>query len=256
MPLLRPDEPPAFEVINPDAASRWVLTCDHASARLPAALGDLGVSASERERHIAWDIGIAGVARRLSPLLDGFLILAGYSRLAIDLNRPLSSPQSMVTLSEHTAIPGNHGLSPADAAARAEALFHPYHDRIRAELDRRQAAGRASVLISLHSFTPVFKGERRSVHTGMLYNRDPRLGRAMIDVLRADPALVVGDNQPYSVSDDSDYTVVVHGERRGLPHVEVEVRQDLIADAAGQAAWATRLASALEQAHARIASAP
>ena len=255
MPLLQPDEPPAFEVVNPDATSRWVLTCDHASARLPLALGDLGVSASERERHIAWDIGIAGVARQLAPRLDGFLILAGYSRLAIGLYRPLSSPQSMVTLSEYTAIPGNQGLSTADAAARAEALFQPYHARIRAELDRRQAAGRASVLVSLHSFTPVFKGERRSVHAGMLYNRDPRLGRAMLDVLRADPGLVVGDNQPYAVNDDSDYTVVVHGERRGLLHVEVELRQDLIADATGQAAWAARLASALEQAHARVVSA-
>jgi predicted N-formylglutamate amidohydrolase len=241
-PLLTPDDPPPYEVVRPEGTSRFVLTADHAGRRLPQALGDLGVPASELRRHIAWDLGIEALARALSERLDAFLILQTYSRLVIDPNRPPGSPQSIVTRSERTDIPGNQGLSPAAIEARQREVFWPYHRRLAAELDRRRDAGCEAVLISLHSFTPSYMDDARRWHAGVLYNRDRRLGHALWARLGADPALVVGDNEPYALGDLSDYTVPVHGEQRGLPHVEIEVRQDLLATAAGITAWADRLA--------------
>ncbi|HEY3252651.1 MAG TPA: N-formylglutamate amidohydrolase [Polyangiaceae bacterium] len=252
-PLLAPDEPAAFEVIDDQRRSPFLITCDHAGKRLPRALGTLGLPDSELDRHIAWDIGAAQVARALAHELGAFAILQTYSRLAIDCNRPLGVPSSIPLLSENTLIPGNHGLSAALAAERARAIFQPYHARILSELERRAHAGQPSVLIAMHSFTPTFMGVARPWHTGMLYNRDVRLGRALIELLRRDPELVVGDNEPYSVSDLSDYGVVVYGERRGIPHVEIEIRQDLLLEEAGQAAWAARFARVLPEACAGIA---
>jgi len=178
-------------------------------------------------------------------LLDATAVLQAYSRLVIDCNRDPGHATSIPEISELTEIPGNRGLPPQQREARRREIFDPYHDRIAALLDERQAAGRRTVLIAMHSFTPVFKGEPRSVQVGILYNRDDRLARVMLELLRAEPDLVVGDNAPYAITDTSDYTVPVHGERRGLPHVEIEIRQDLIAEPAGQAAWATRLARLL-----------
>ena len=243
--LLAADEPAPFEVRSGSALSPYLVTGDHAGKRLPRALGTLGLSDMELERHIAWDIGVLGVARRLAELLDAFLITQTYSRLAIDCNRPLDAPTSIVTQSEHTIVPGNQAVSAAEAEERARSIFHPYHDRITHELDRRERAGQPAILIAMHSFTPRFKGVDRPWHAGVLYNRDPRVSRALLELLRREPALVVGDNQPYSVSDLSDYSVVHHGERRAVPHVEFEIRQDLIADEAGQHAWAERLARLL-----------
>ena len=151
-----------------------------------------------------------------------------------------------------TEIPGNRDLTDGQRAARRSAIFEPYHARIRALLDARQAAGRRTVYIAMHSFTPVFKGESRAMQVGVLYNRDPRLASILLELLRAEGDLVVGDNAPYAVSDITDYGVPTHAERRGLPHVEIEIRQDLIADAAGQAAWAERFHRLLLQADARL----
>jgi predicted N-formylglutamate amidohydrolase len=250
--LLEPDEPPPFTIINRHAASPWVITCDHAGNRVPRALGTLGVSAEERARHIGWDIGAAAVSRRLAARLDGWVILQTYSRLVIDCNRPPGVDSSIPRKSEATPIPGNENLSEADAAQRKAAIFDPYHDAIAAELDARQAAGRPTVLLAMHSFTPVYDGVSRPMHAGVLYNRDSRLAHALLQGLRAEPGLVVGDNAPYRVSDDSDYGIPVHGERRGLPHVEMEVRQDLIAEPEGQAEWAALLARLLQEAWDRI----
>ena len=243
--LLARDEPAPFSVSHAEGASPFFLTGDHAGRRLPRRLGDLGLPAPELERHIAWDIGAEGLARALADRLDAFLILQTYSRLAIDCNRPVDVPTSIVTLSEETPVPGNRGLSRGDVATRAREIFWPYHDRIVAELDRRQDAGRRTVLVAIHSFTPVFKGVARPWQVGVLYNRDARLARPLLDLLRAEGDLTVGDNEPYAISDDSDYGIPVHGERRGLPHVELEIRQDLIAEPAGQRAWADRLARLL-----------
>jgi predicted N-formylglutamate amidohydrolase len=246
--LLGADDPPPVRVLRADGGSDFFLTADHAGRAVPRALGDLGVPAAEMARHIAWDIGIAGVTERLSALLDATAVLQVYSRLVIDCNRDPSWATAMPEVSELTAIPGNVGLSAADRAARVAAVFAPYHERIAALLDAR--AGRRTVLVAMHSFTPSFKGESRSMHVGMLYNRDARLALILLDLLRQEGDLVVGDNAPYAITEDSDYGVPTHGEKRGLAHVEVEIRQDLIASEAGQAAWAERFARLLTAADA------
>jgi predicted N-formylglutamate amidohydrolase len=243
--LLEPNEPPAFRVLRPHGGSPYFLTCDHAGARVPHKLGSLGVSAADMERHIAWDLGAADVAIRLSAELDAFAILQAYSRLVIDCNRRPGIPASIVRISESTRIPGNEVVTVEEAAAREREIFRPYHDRIRTELDTRQAQGRPTMLISVHSFTPRFHGNQRPWHAGVLYNRDPRLAGELLLRLRAEPGLVIGDNEPYSVGDITDYTIPEHGERRGLPHVGIELRQDLISTEAGQSEWTERLARAL-----------
>jgi predicted N-formylglutamate amidohydrolase len=188
-----------------------------------------------------------GVARGLAddrlPLVE-----QGYSRLVIDCNRAVHVPSAIPEISESTRIPGNVGLD-ADARALREAAIHrPYHDRIRTLLDARATAGVPTVLVAVHSFTPVFKGVARPWHVGVLFNRDDRIGRVLARLLEDEGDLVVGINEPYRVSDLDDYTIPVHGERRGLPHVEIEIRQDLIGDGAGQAAWAERLVRLLSRA--------
>ncbi|MFZ2209451.1 MAG: N-formylglutamate amidohydrolase [Porticoccaceae bacterium] len=248
LPLLDTADPPACRLCNPEGRAPWVITADHAGRAIPRALGTLGVGAADLERHIAWDIGIAGLAERLAVRLDAFAILQQYSRLVIDCNRAPGTPQSIVTESERTPIPGNVGISAVEAETRAAVIFHPYHDRIRAELDARAASGRQTLLVALHSFTPVFLGESRSWHCGVLYHRDARLGHLLLASARREPGLVVGDNQPYAVSDATDYGIPVHGEQRGIAHVELEIRQDLIADVAGQIAWAARIARWLGEA--------
>ncbi len=243
--LLDPDEPDPVAFDNEAGPSIFFLTCDHAGRAIPRRLGRLGLPETETWRHIAWDIGIGAVGERLSGLLDAACIRQTYSRLVIDCNRDPAVPSSIPEISETTEIPGNRGLSAAARAARIDSVFEPYHDRIAAALDRRAAAGRATALIALHSFTPVFKGTARPWHAAVLFNRDPRLAHALAALLRAERGLVIGENEPYAVSDQTDYTVPVHGERRGLPHVEIEIRQDLIAGPAGQAIWAERLARLL-----------
>jgi len=252
MPLLEPDEPDPVTLDNEAGRSVFFLTCDHAGRAIPRRLGGLGLPERETQRHIAWDIGIGAVGRRLSRLLDAALIRQTYSRLVIDCNRDPEVPSSIPEISETTAIPGNRGLSKAARTTRIDAVFRPYHARIAAALDGRAAAGQATVLVALHSFTPLFKEVARPWHAAVLYNRDARLARPLFELLSAEGGLVVGDNQPYAVSDLTDYTVPVHGERRGLPHVEIEIRQDLITEPAGQADWAERLARLLPAAYAEF----
>ncbi|MBC8131774.1 MAG: N-formylglutamate amidohydrolase [Deltaproteobacteria bacterium] len=244
--LLAADEPAPFEVFGGQGVgSPFVIVCDHAGHRLPRALGDLGLSPADRQRHIAWDIGAGEVARRLGDALGAVVITQRYSRLVIDCNRRIAAVDSIVTESERTEIPGNKGLDPAAAEQRAHAIFHPYHDQIRQELDRRLAAGRPSVLVAIHSFTPVFMDVSRQWHAGVLYIEDGRLALPLLDLLRGESALAVGCNEPYRADELCDFTIVQHGERRDIPYVELEIRQDLIADEAGQTAWAARLARLL-----------
>ncbi|HTO82050.1 MAG TPA: N-formylglutamate amidohydrolase [Methylomirabilota bacterium] len=250
--LLAVDEPPAFVVENEDGASPFFLTCDHAGKLIPRRLGTLGLPAAERERHIAWDIGAGAVSRLLAQRLGATLVTQTYSRLVVDCNRAAGVPSSIVTLSELTEIPANRGLSPDDVALRFREIFDPYHNRIAALLDRRKQQSRPTILVAMHSFTPVFKGVARPWHIGILYHRDRRLAEIMLDLMRREPDLQVGDNQPYTVGDLTDYTVPVHGERRGIPHVEIEMRQDLITDPAGQEDWAERLARVLGAAQQRL----
>jgi len=250
--LLDAADPAPVRVLRPHGGSEFLLTADHAGRAIPRRLGDLGLPESELSRHIAWDIGIAGVTERLSKLLDATAVLQAYSRLVIDCNRRPDWDSSIPTISEHTAIPGNHGLSDEQREARRRAIFAPYHERIAALIEARSAATHPTVLVAMHSFTPVFKGEHRAVEIGILYNRDRRLAGIVLDLLRAGGGIVVGDNAPYAITDDSDYTVPNHAERRGLPHVEIEIRQDLIAEPAGQHAWAQRVADLLLAAAVRL----
>jgi len=240
--LLAPDEPPPFTIEREHGKSPFILICDHGGRRIPRALGALGVAASDMERHIAWDIGASGVARGLSVRLDAFAVIQTYSRLVIDCNRPLDSSGSIVTRSEATDIPGNVGVDNEHATVRAREIFQPYHARIAAELDRRAAAAHASILISVHSFTPVFHATARPWHIGTLYRHDARVARLLIDALRAEGRWNVGDNEPYAVTATTDYAIPVHGERRGIPHVGIEIRQDLIDNDEGQAQWAEQIA--------------
>ncbi len=255
MTLLADDDAAVFTVEHENGKSPFFITCDHGGRRLPPRLGKLGLPDSELTRHIAWDIGASAVSRRTGAALDAFTIHQTYSRLVIDCNRDPAVETSIVTVSEATEVPGNRNLSEAERAARAHEIFWPYHGRIVRALDERKAAGRPTVLIAMHSFTPAFKGVSRPWHVGVLYNRDSRFAHIMKALFEAEGDLVVGDNEPYAVGDASDYTIPVHGERRGLPHVEFEIRQDLIAEEAGQRAWADRLIRLLPKAYRRLSAA-
>lgn len=246
--LLGPDEPPAFTAERPHGSSNFVIVVDHASARIPRRLGDLGLPPAELQRHIAWDIGALAVARLVSASLDAPLVAQNYSRLVIDCNRDPGVPTSIPTISEHTEIPGNLALSEADQATRRREIFDPYHDHVRDLLDARAAAGRPTFLVAQHSMTNVFKGNQRAMHAAVLYNRDRRFAGLVLDMLRREPGLTIADNQPYFVSDATDYSIPRHGEARGLPHVEIEIRQDLLQDEAGQREWAQRITQALRDA--------
>lgn len=252
--LLADGEPPAAVVTRPNGGSRYFLTCDHAGRRIPQRLGTLGLEEPDLSRHIAWDIGAASVARQLSDALDAPLVAQTYSRLVIDCNRSPARHDSIATISESTEVPGNKGISAAEAAGRRDEIFQPYHDAIAGGLAPREATERRPILVCVHSFTPVYKGVQRPLHIGLLYNRDERMARVLHDLIAAEDELVIGHNEPYAVSDESDYTVPVHGEQRGLVHIEVEIRQDLVADAAGQRAWAERMTRWLKQAEPVLAA--
>jgi predicted N-formylglutamate amidohydrolase len=258
-PLLGEGDPAPVRVLRPSGASQFFLTADHAGRAIPRRLGSLGLPDSELGRHIAWDIGIAGVTEKLAHALDTTAVLQVYSRLVIDCNRQPEWASAMPAISESTPIPGNQNIPPAEREARRREIFQPYHECITELLDRRSAPGRTTarrtVLIAMHSFTPVFKGEPRTIDVGILYNRDARLANILLALLRAEEGLMVGDNAPYAITEASDYTVPVHGEGRFLPHVEIEIRQDLIADDSGQTAWAARLARLLPIADSRLRAA-
>jgi predicted N-formylglutamate amidohydrolase len=240
--LLGNAEVPPVHEQNAAGRSPFLLTSDHYGRLIPRVLGDLGLPESELTRHIAWDIGIAGVAEALSGHLDAHLVAQRYSRLVIDCNRPPTAPSSIPIVSEATTVPGNEGLARDEAEARRRQIFDPYHRRIDEVIDARLAAGMPAVLVSLHSFTPVYAGIARPWHVGTLYHRDTKLPPRLLKHLRAEADLVVGDNEPYAVSDETDYTIPVHGEARGLMNSGIEIRQDLIGDPSGQQQWADRLA--------------
>jgi predicted N-formylglutamate amidohydrolase len=253
--LLEEGEPPAYSQWRPEGRSTFVIVADHASWRIPRRLGDLGLPATELQRHIAWDIGALAVAQGVAAALDAPLIAQNYSRLVIDCNRDPAVATSIPTVSEHSNIPGNTGLSVAQIAARRREIFDPYHNRVRTLLDARLRSGRPTILVAQHSMTDLYKGVRREMHAAILYNRDRRFAGLMLDALRREPDLIVADNEPYFVSDETDYSIPRHGETRGLPHVEIEIRQDLIREEAGQSAWARRITRALLDAEQAFAAA-
>jgi predicted N-formylglutamate amidohydrolase len=246
--LLAADEPPAFLEIQCQGRSPFIVVADHAGARIPRRLANLGLPAAELQRHIAWDIGALGVARRVAAAIDAPLVAQNYSRLVIDCNRDPQVATSIPHISETSEIPGNMNLSSAEIAARREEIFDPYHRRIRELVDERIAAGRPTILVAQHTMTDIYKGVRRDMHAAILYNRDRRFAGIVLEMLRREADLFIADNEPYFVSDETDYTVPHHAEARSLPYVEIEIRQDLVSGDAGQAEWAVRIATALQDA--------
>jgi predicted N-formylglutamate amidohydrolase len=247
-PLLDADEPPAFQEFQIEGRSDFIIVADHASARIPLRLANLGLPDSELKRHIAWDIGALSVARRVAELIDAPLLAQNYSRLVIDCNRDPKVVTSIPRVSELREIPGNSRLSAAEIDARRMEIFDPYHRRIRELLDHRQASGRRVILVAQHTMTDVYKGDRRQMHAAVLYNRDRRFAGVVLNMLRRERHLIIADNEPYFVSDETDYTIPHHAEARSLLHVELEIRQDLVNDAAGQAEWAARIAGVMQDA--------
>ncbi|MDH6265425.1 putative N-formylglutamate amidohydrolase [Rhizobium sp. SG_E_25_P2] len=236
--------PAAVEMLNAGGRSPFVLTCEHASRHIPTDYQGLGLPEAEISRHIGWDIGAAAVTRRLSALLDAPAFLSNYSRLLIDLNRPLGAESSIPILSEITVIPGNQDLDAAERALRADRMFHPFHTAVTAHLDERARCGRPALILAIHSFTPVFKGVERPWHAGVLFSHSRDWGAAMVERLGED-GLNIAANQPYVIDRTEDYTIPIHGQDRGLPALLIEIRQDLIGEAAGAEEWAERLARAV-----------
>lgn len=242
VPLIGGNEPAAFERRPGAPDSPFVLTGDHASRRIPASLVSLGLSDVDINRHIGWDIGIGGVVEYLADELDAFAIRQNYSRLVVDCNRPLDSPTLIAEVSESTAIAGNTGLSKAQRQQRLDEIYWPYHRAIDAELDRRVAAGVPTLFVSMHSFTPTFHGEPRPWHLGVLHHRRVDIAQKALALLRESGKWIVGDNQPYAITLTAEYSIPAHAEARELPCIELEIRQDLIADVEQQRVWAARIA--------------
>ena len=220
-----------------------LLLCDHASNLIPGVFGSLGLTQDSLDSHFAWDPGAAGVTRQISALLDCPAILASASRLLIDCNRDPGDWDSIVEMGEATPIPGNVGLSPVERAARAAAYHTPFHKSIDAV--RIAGAARLKAMVSIHSFTPVYRGEQRPWQIGLVHNQDHRIAHSLAQRLRADKGLTIGDNEPYGPGDGVYYTLTRHAERHGLAALMIEIRNDLIATEAGQSAWAQRLAPML-----------
>jgi predicted N-formylglutamate amidohydrolase len=244
--LISATDSAAVEFVHSAGKIPVLLTCDHASRLIPRALGKLGLSDDLIGRHIGWDIGAAEVTRRLAPLLDAPAILAGYSRLVIDCNRDPEDASSIPRESDGIVIPGNAALASPARQARREALFDPFHGAIETWIAAQQSSGRAPGLISIHSFTPVMQGVERPWHVGVLWDNDGRIATPLLAGLNAERGIVVGDNEPYSARDPVGYTQRHHGLERGLPHVAIELRQDLVADGSGAGEWAERLARVLK----------
>lgn len=238
---------PAAVVENASGRSPILLICEHASNHLPARYGTLGLSPSDLDSHIAWDPGALGVAKELSRLLDAPLIHATISRLVIDLNRDPTTPHAIWTLSERTVIPGNLDLDGAERAMRVREVYDAFHDDVDAFADARHAAGQLKAVVSVHSFTPVYRDVPRPWQVGLIFDRDERLARSVAAGLMRDPALILGMNEPYSPADQVFHTLERHAVRRGLSPLMIEIRNDLIRTQDGQASWAHRLAPLLRE---------
>jgi predicted N-formylglutamate amidohydrolase len=236
-PLVGAADPVAFSLFNSSGRAPALIVCDHASRNIPVALKGLGLAPDALARHIAWDIGAADLARSLARALDAPAVLAGFSRLVIDCNRRLDDATLIVPESDGHPVPGNIAIAAAERDERIRCLHAPYHDAIDRQLALFAARGVVPAFISIHSFTPAMYGGQRPWHIGVLWDKDARMAGPMLAALRARTELCVGDNLPYSGQHPADYTVDRHAERPGLPHLCLEVRQDLLADAQGVARW-------------------
>lgn len=228
-------------VTNPGGSSPFVLTCDHASNFLPAEFGTLGLAAEDLSRHIAWDPGALPVATRMAQALDATLVETRISRLVIDCNRPLDAPDLVPPISETTVIPGNASLSDKQRAARIALSWQPFHGTIERIVEERLARGQETRLVSVHSFTPVYKGRDRPWHIGIIHDEDRRLASPLISALKRLAGVTVGVNEPYSPADRVYFTLERHARSRGLPCAMIEIRNDEISGETGQRKWADLL---------------
>ncbi len=244
-PLIGPGDPPPFSLANVAGRASLLLVCDHASRAVPRAMQALGLDESALVRHIAWDIGAEELTRSLAKRFDAPAVIAGYSRLLIDNNRSLQDPTSIVTRSDGVVIPANRDLGASDRERRVRSFFEPYHAAVHERLEDFRRRALVPAFLSIHSFTPVMNDRPRPWQVGVLWDRDPRIAVPLLARLQASGEVSVGDNLPYSGRHPADYTVARHAERAGLPHVCIEVRQDLIDAPAGVARWSTILAEAL-----------
>ena len=244
----------AYEIVNANAAPQLIFVCDHASNALPDSYGSLGLEKDLFARHIAYDIGAADVTRALATAFNAPAILGTYSRLLIDLNRGADDPTLVMKLSDGAIIPGNAKADANEIRNRIQHFYRPYHDAIEREIARARTATTAPVIVSIHSFTPEWKGKKRPWHIGVLWDpKDGRLALPLLEELRAERDLTIGDNQPYSGELEGD-CMSQHALAHNLVHVLIEIRQDLIATQANAAVWAARLAPILQRALARLDS--
>lgn len=230
--LLAPDDPPPFFVMHAESRRPILLTCDHASCRIPDSLDHLGLDPFARRCHLAIDIGAGSLTEFLADSLGATAVLAQYSRLVVDCNRDLMDPSAFLPFGDGIHVPGNAHLRQGQKEARAEAIYRPYHAAIETEVERLLSYGKRPAFVSVHSFTPVLNGEARPWEIGVLWDKDETLRKAFLEGFRAEGYLV-GDNEPYSGKAPADYTVDNHAETRDLPCVGIEIRQDLVRDAAG-----------------------
>jgi predicted N-formylglutamate amidohydrolase len=234
------------EIINPHSVADVLITGDHAGNLVPPELNDLGLAHQELARHIGWDIGAAGVARHLARRLNAPAVLARVSRLVIDPNRPLGDPGSIPPVSDGSPVPGNQNLTAADRTARADLYFHPYHQAIEGQIERLRRAGLRPAVLSVHSFTPQLSvlGRPRPWHIGVMCSYERELADYLIGAFSRVPGMVVGENEPYSGFTHG-YAQKRHGLAQNLPHAQLEIRQDLIGDAAEQERWAEQIADVM-----------
>lgn len=241
--ILGPDDPAPFVLLEPSGPAPALIVCDHASRAVPAAFDRLGLTELQGWQHIAWDLGAGEVARGLSHALGAPAVLAGYSRLVVDCNRDPGDPEAFREESDGCAIPGNRGLTAAARELRLATFFDPYHGTIAGLLDGFAARGVVPLLVAVHSFAPRLgsQDDVRPWHCGVLWGHDEPNARRLLAALRAEPGLVVGDNEPYSGRHPANYTILTHGAARALPHVCIEVRQDLVESPGGVERWVRRL---------------
>lgn len=232
--LLAADEPPPLTVLNPESEAPVILVCDHASRRFPASLGGMGLDPPARRCHLAYDIGAGALTRELAGRLSMTAVLCRYSRLVVDCNRQLLDPTAFLEFGDGVVVPGNRNLRPEQKTARAEAVYWPYHYAVEEEIKRLESLGTPPAVLAMHSFTPVLNGVSRPWHMGILSDTDRRLAGVFLRALE-ETGFLVGDNEPYSGKAPQDFTIDHHAEANGLPHAGIEIRQDLIDDAAGVA---------------------
>lgn len=251
-PLLGPSDPPPFEFVDRRDMTGYLVVADHAGNAVPASLQGLGLAQGVFNEHIAVDIGSRATATLFAERLGASLVMGNYSRLVVDLNRDLDDPTAFIPESDGVVIPGNGNLGVDDKRQRVASIYRPYHDAIANLIDDFLERGTVPVMISMHSFTPVLENQRRPWHIGVLWDKDPRIALPLLEKLRQDRELVVGDNEPYSGHHHADYTVDNHAEGRGLANVSIEIRQDLLHDMAGVERWTAILADALSEILAEI----